>query len=269
MDRVLDIAGLGIAVRFTGESMPIAGNYSDFVGRPDAHIEVHLDWDRHKRLAKSPNFPAFASRQKSATAVHLSRFDAEGVIGYAEGEPVHAAFTIGAREMALEAVIRVTAAFTLPRHDGLVMHSSAIRDQRGAHVFAGVSGAGKSTIAAMLKEHWPVELLSDELLILRKIDGRWHTVVSPFVGSTGLPHGQATLLESINFLKQAKRHEREPHRPAQALPEFCRHILTYAQSGIATQNVLDLAADVVECVPCYMLNFAKDPSVGEVLGLSC
>ena len=64
-------------VRFRGQGMPIAGHYPDFVGQPSAQIEIHLDWDRHTKRPKSPNFPAFACRQDTPTAVHLSRFDAE------------------------------------------------------------------------------------------------------------------------------------------------------------------------------------------------
>jgi hypothetical protein len=120
----------------------------------------------------------------------------------------------------------------------------------------------------MLCGAFPVQLLSDELLILRKLDGVWHAIVSPFVGSRGLPHGREVPLKSINFLVQAPHNRRHPLGTAPAVQEFCKHILTYACTTSTTQQVLDLAADIVQSVPAYQLEFKKDPSIGSLLGLA-
>lgn len=59
------------------------------------------------------------------------------------------------------------------RDHGLLLHASAVASPRGAILFAGASGAGKSTMAALLHRHtgWPV--IADDVTHLRPVGSGW------------------------------------------------------------------------------------------------
>jgi len=271
MRQSIDIAGLGLLLDVQGEALDVAGHYrpaaSDLPIAMELHVQVEADFADGR--SASPDFPAFQVEAISPTCVKLSRYDAEGTITFVEGAPLRAEVVLAPRQVALEAILRILSSYTLLRHGGLVLHSSAVGDREGAHVFSGISGAGKSTIAALLRDHWPVEQLSDELLILRRVSEKWELVVSPFLGSKGLDHGKRRPLSSINFLSQAKENRRTELPPAQAMREMCRHILSYAQDPKSGELILELVMQLVQEVPCYELDFLKDASVGQVLDLAC
>ncbi|MBL4637688.1 MAG: hypothetical protein JKY56_27785 [Kofleriaceae bacterium] len=271
MRQSIDIAGLGLLLDVQGEALRVAGHYQDAAPElaiaMELHVRVEADFAEGRQAAA--DFPAFQVEAVSDNCVKLSRYDAEGTIHFADGEPLRADFVVAPREVALEALLRILSSYTLLRHGGLVLHSSAIGDDQGAHVFSGVSGAGKSTIAALLRDYWPVEQLSDELLILRRGPEKWELIVSPFLGSKGLAHGKRKTLSSINFLSQADENRRTELRPAQAMSAMCRHILSYAQDPKSGELILELVMQLVSEVPCYDLDFLKDASVGQVLDLAC
>ncbi len=270
MKQVIDIAGLGLLLVTEGDEVRVAGHYKEAAPEIAVAMELHVKVDASfaDGRAAAADFPAFAVRRVDCGQVELSRYDALGTICFTEGEPVRGNFTIAPREVALEALLRIVSSYTLLRHGGLILHSSAIGDDAGAHVFSGVSGAGKSTISALLRDHWPVEQLSDELLILRKFSENWELVVSPFLGSKGLNHGKRSPLQSINLLAQAPLNRRTRLRPSQAMGALCRHVLTYAHDPQSGELILDLVMNLVQEVPCYALEFLKDASVGDVLDLS-
>ncbi|MCP4448944.1 MAG: hypothetical protein GY811_26965 [Myxococcales bacterium] len=233
-----------------------------------AELDVVVREDFSCDRCPAVDFPAFTTAGSSEDSLRLSRYDAEGTISFIAGEPVRAVFEIAPREVALEGVLRVVSSFALLRHEGLVLHSSAIADAEGAHVFAGVSGAGKSTIASLLVQSWPVEQLSDELLILRRLSDGWSLIVSPFLGSKGLDHGRVEPLASVNLLVQAPENRRTKVSVHRAIQEICRHILTYAKDPESMGLILDLVTKLMREVPCYELQFVKDASVGDVMGLA-
>lgn len=266
----INIGGIEVSLRTSGATVELAGFYDRYPSRglePQLTINATLIEGFEVGRSQGPNHPGF---EICATqeAIQMSRLDAEGIVGFGKGR-VEADFQCSTCPNSLEAIIRIGASIALPRQGALILHSSAVADARGAHVFSGVSGAGKSTIAAMLDDATPVQKLSDELIIVFKREGSWWTAVSPFIGGQGLPHGAEAKLSSINLLEQHPTHHRELVPTHVAMGELCRHVLTYAQDGHTRQCVLDLVADLVESVPCYRLQFAKNASVAEVLGITC
>lgn len=289
------IAGLDVVVT---SAQPdgigkVAGFYSQYPPTsrsPALELTIETIPGFATQRARGPEYPGFHRRLVRPGVIALERFDAEGWIRLPLQlddtaldtkhdkipvvQPVRGQFQIGESVNTLEAVIRIGVSIALPRHGGLLMHASAIAVRDRAHIFAGVSGAGKSTISAMLAATDDgFTKLSDELLIVAPERPGEHLSppavhVTPFIGSRGLPHGTSTPIAAVYFLNQAPDHRREPMTRTDGLRELLRHVLVYVAEPETAESVLDVASRLVQCVPCHRLHFAKDPGVASVLAVT-
>tara|TARA_R110002096_G_scaffold16898_2_gene57697 strand:- start:28433 stop:29260 length:828 start_codon:yes stop_codon:yes gene_type:complete len=266
------VGPLRVQIEQHGVSVPLAGNYLlDEDGRREADVRIQVEFssDFAHDCESAAEYPAFACRSLDDFKQALWRADAKGTLACPSDGPITATFEGLAKPHTLEAVIRLATSVALPRKDALILHSSAVEDDEGCHVFSGVSGAGKSTIAALLEENFSLRRLSDELLLLVRNRGKWQLEVAPFTGKVTLPWGAVSPLRSINFLVQASTNDRRLLSPTRAMGELSRHVVTYAHDPLTLGLVLDLVGDIVESIPCYELKFRNSPSVAEALNLSC
>ncbi len=92
---------------------------------------------------------------------------------------------------------------------GIEIHGCAVRDADGAgYLFAGHSGAGKSTIAGLWHRQPGVTVLSDDRVILRKLDDEIWMHGTPWHGDEPLGFPVATRLTEGFFLQHASRNGR-------------------------------------------------------------
>lgn len=258
-------------MNLSGEETKILGfydHYPSLAPEPDVILNIFVREGFEVGGQLTANHPAFDTVQIDPELFEFSRVNAKGTVQLAEGAPLRADFECALRPNTVEAIIRVVCSLGLPRKGALILHSSAVASTSGAQIFAGVSGAGKSTISAMLETLSGVQKVSDELLLVYKRASTWTVGVSPFLGSGGLKFQAEYPIVAINFLEQWPSHSRAAVSTNRAMGELCKHVLTYTQ-GAANQKVLDVVADLVSQVSCFQLKFAKAPSVAEVLGITC
>lgn len=254
----------------------LAGSYREYPssGRePDLVVEIETIPGFAEGRRRGPEYPAFQRSLRAPNVVLLSRFDAEGeVILPPESEkgPIRARFHVGESANTLEAAVRIGMSIALPRLGGLILHASAIAAHGRAWVFAGMSGAGKSTIATMLTEARPSLIkLSDELVIVKpREQGGFAAHVTPFIGGRGLPHRTVVPVQGIHFLRQASHHHRARLAWTDALRELMRHVLVYVVEPGTASSVLAAASALAREIPCHHLEFAKNPAVLEVLEIA-
>src|SRR5947209_8561198 len=106
---------------------------SDFIGTED-------DWEYEFDLDYAPTAVMFAGFHFMGRLDWLPRLTAAV---WTSEESLMVANAI------FENVLRVVAAYRLLEDGGVLLHSAAVADDRGAHVFFGPSGAGKSTISRL------------------------------------------------------------------------------------------------------------------------
>jgi hypothetical protein len=298
------VAGLEVvlAAARPGSLDGMAGSYREYPsagGRPGLELEVERVPGLGQGRARGRAYPAFDAVWMPPDTVALSRFDAEGrVVVPAEADaPVRARFRVGDSANSLEAAIRIGMSMALPRRGALVLHASAIAAGGQALIFAGKSGAGKSTIATMLAAQG-YRKLSDELLVLAPrpsttlpvTDGKstvpgagadhrpggapgaqdeiWEVHVAPFLGAPDLPHRARVPAGGLHFLVQAPHHQRTRLPRPEALRELLRHVLVYVAEPGTAAHVLAAAARLVGAVPSHRLAFALDPGVVGVLSIT-
>lgn len=69
------------------------------------------------------------------------------------------------------------------RNQGIFTHSAGIKDLDGSGLlFAGKSGAGKSTTARLWHKHSKARVLNDDRIIIRKLNGKFFIYGSPWHG---------------------------------------------------------------------------------------
>lgn len=270
------MAGLEVALR-SGQSdglSSIGGAYDCY---PSGGVppEVVLDFELTDGFAdEAPwaDHPQFRRESLGPNRLGLKRFDAEGEISVWDEPPrVRAKFRGDRYTNTLEAPIRIAVSAAVALHNGLLLHASAIEHQGEALVFLGESGAGKSTIAAMLSGLDSCRSLSDELLIVTPgahRHDRHRAWVAPFIGSDGLPHGASAPIKGLYFLRQAAEHRCSPLATPRALEQLMRCTLSYSPGPRTTQAVLDAGIGLLSTAAPHVLEFAKDLGVAQVLDIT-
>jgi hypothetical protein len=87
---------------------------------------------------------------------------------------------------------------------GILAHSCGIDNNGKGMLFVGESGAGKSTLSNLWKDKKEVTVLSDDRIIVRKVEGRFWIYGSPWHGDANACSPERAPLEKIFFLKHAK-----------------------------------------------------------------
>jgi len=165
--------------------------------------------------------------------------------------------------MAVDSFLRVTYSLALLEHGGLLVHAASLARQARAWVFSGPSGSGKTTLARVSRG---AALLSDEISLVRLCEGRLRCHGSPFWGELGEPGDNVEVdVAAIHFLRHAERHAATPLTARRALAALLPNVLFFAAEPSLVRRVLDVAAAVVETVPCFTLGFRPEPEVWEVI----
>jgi len=154
----------------------------------------------------------------------------------------------------------------LSRGRGVEIHGCGVRDRAGrAYVFAGQSGAGKSTIGRLWAERVDYTVLSDERVILRT-DGAGVTVWgTPFHGDAMLASPACGELAGIFFLRHAAAHSIVPIEGAQAVARLMSCAFLPFYDPRAVRSTLDAVEHALAAAPAYDFFFAPETSALEFL----
>ncbi|MEH7304668.1 hypothetical protein [Neobacillus drentensis] len=167
-------------------------------------------------------------------------------------------------ELALKhALTNLFSSFIVHHNWGVLLHSSCAIENGKAHIFAGQSGAGKSTAA---KLSYPRNLLSDEATLL-KITSNGVTIFnSPFRSELEAKAFEGTVeLASIQLLHQALQNKRTRIGMSDALLHLLDKVFFWPQSQEETKTILRLMTLLVKQVPVYELHFQKNNTFWELI----
>jgi hypothetical protein len=164
----------------------------------------------------------------------------------------------------LDSVLRIVHSLVLARRGEFLVHAaSAIRNGR-AFLFAGVSGAGKTTISRLAPAD--ATLLTDEISYVRKSATGYDAHGTPFAGELARPGAHCSApLSALYLLRQGAENRIDEIEPAMATQALLRNILFFSRDAKLVQSVFDGACEFVQRVPVRQLTFRKDASVWELL----
>ena len=104
----------------------------------------------------------------------------------------------------------------LARGRGVLLHACGVCDDGRGMLFAGTSGAGKSTMASLWEEREGVTVLSDDRVIVREREGRFWAYGTPWHGDARVLSPEAAPLEQIFLIQHANEHCPIPLKPVDA-----------------------------------------------------
>jgi hypothetical protein len=164
----------------------------------------------------------------------------------------------------IDAAFRVVHSLLLARQGGLLVHaSSAVRNGK-AFLFAGVSGAGKTTISRLAPPD--ATLLTDEISYVRLEDDGYFAYGTPFAGELAKPGENVRApLAAIYLLSQGPENRIDAVGQADAVRSVMESVLFFAHDPELVARVFDSVFELVQRVPVQRLTFFPDGRVWELV----
>lgn len=167
-------------------------------------------------------------------------------------------------ELALKhALMNLYSSYIVYHNWGLLIHSSCVVENEKAHIFAGQSGAGKSTAA---KLSYPRLLLSDEATLIKITTEEVTIFDSPFrseIKSSGFEKSRS--LVSVQLLHQSLENNRIQLNKSAAFLHLMDKVFYWAHDPSETKNIVKLLESLIHKVPVYNLYFQKNNTFWELI----
>lgn len=160
-------------------------------------------------------------------------------------------------------ILRLLISFILTQRAGFLMHSCGLIINKSAYLFAGPSGAGKTTIARLVDNGYA--LLSDETTAVIKEGKDYYASATPFFGDFGrITSNLKAPLKAIFFLKKSHRFYHQRINSVDAVGHLIQNIFLlgdYWRNNHGIQTIMDIAFDVSRKIPLYELEFLPDKRI--------
>jgi hypothetical protein len=273
---LLQIAGVGIRVR-SGADAPaisVTGAAASFVvDRGTPEIDIHVNWGTTSPrgrllfdsggvwgLYEDDNAFLYCFTSRSLGGLYkTARFDREyrqGVVTldrerFSAGAPYPLEYPLD------ELMVINRLAFT----GGVEVHGCGVVDRNGrGYLFAGQSGAGKSTIARPWSRAGAT-VLSDDRVVLRTAESGIMMHGTPWHGDAGYAEPASAPLSAVLFLRQARLHRIVRLRPAEAGALLFSCAFPVFHSADALESTLETIQRAVTKVSVGALEFAPSDDV--------
>jgi hypothetical protein len=164
----------------------------------------------------------------------------------------------------IDAVLRITHSLVLAEQGGFLVHAaSAIRGGQ-AHLFAGVSGAGKTTMSRIAPRD--ATLLTDEISYVRKTRAGYSAYGTPFAGELARPGANRSApVRAVYLLEQGPCNRIAAISRTDAVRSLMRHILFFAHDQEMVARVFDSVLEFVSRVEVSRLIFTPDARAWELI----
>jgi hypothetical protein len=260
LSLVIEIGGMPVRVNTIdpGFVAMLQSRYAGYIAESD---RVEIEFDVDLAVPEGGNPEADVSVTQRSGRWSLTRGDFR-----AEWSPAsrHGWIRQSANPYSIDAVLRIVHTLVLARQGGFLMHSaSAIRNGK-AFLFAGVSGAGKTTISRLA----PADaiLLTDEISYVRKQDTRYIAFGTPFTGELAkVGENVAAPIAALYLLAKGLENRIDPIAPGEAARSVLANMLFFAEDEELVQASFHSAFEFVSRVPVSFLTFVPDTRVWELI----
>ena len=256
----IEIGGMPVRVNTTDADFlgMLQGRYAGFVSS-SASAAVEFDVDLATPRFVDPDAAVRVTQRAGRWALERGDFRAEW-------EPASRTGRIRqtANPYSIDAVLRIVHTLVLAQEGGFLLHAaSAIRNGK-AFLFAGISGAGKTTISRLAPAD--ATLLTDEISYVRRQDSGYVAFGTPFTGELAkLGENVSAPISRLYLLAQGPENRIDPVASGQAARELLANVLFFAEDRELVQQAFHGAFEFVSRVPVSRLTFVPDARVWEMI----
>jgi len=153
------------------------------------------------------------------------------------------------------------------RKKGVFVHSVGVKnlDGRGL-LFAGKSGAGKSTTARLWHKHSKAMVLNDDRIIVRRLNGKfliygspWHGEFSDYLQS----RIESAPLDKLFFIYHSSYNNVRRISEKEAFNLFYPSLFPTFWDKACLENVVSFTQHLLKEIPCFRLGFVNNKKVIE------
>ncbi len=160
---------------------------------------------------------------------------------------------------------QVILTFLLADNQGGIIHSAGWRRDDGTLILAGKSGAGKSTIARLIKQVTKDPFLSDDRVAVRRSGEGFDAYGTPWAGEEMDALNDKSPLKGLLFLHQAEENKVETVSSFQALKLLMPVMTVPWYDKVRVGKMMDLSDILLQEVPVYLFSFTRDQRAVECL----
>ena len=258
---IIKVGGMPVRVNTTDAGFVgmLQERYAGFAASPE-DAEIEFDIDLSPLRLPDPDADVRVIHQHGRWTFERGDFRAEWEPALRTGRVRQSA-----NPYSIDAVLRIVHTLVLAREGGFLLHSaSAIRNGK-AFLFAGVSGAGKTTISRLAPPD--ATLLTDEISYVRKRGAGYVAYGTPFTGELAkIGENVSAPLSTLYLLAQGPENHIDPVAPAEAARCLLANVLFFAEDEELVQSIFHSAFEFVSRVPVSRLTFVPDARVWELIG---
>ena len=146
----------------------------------------------------------------------------------------------------------------LAHQKGALIHAAGAAFPGGGIIFPGKSGAGKSSLSKQLATGKGFELLSDDRVIVRAMNGSFKAFGTPWPGEAGISVNKSIPLKGVLFLCHGSQNRIEIISRKEALERLIPTVSIPWYDKECMTNLLDLCETLISRVTVGVLHFKPD-----------
>jgi len=250
MDKIcLNIAG--IKVRVASENnvfmAELKKKYSAFLSKNPPQVDIRIVHEKRLSLEE------FIKLEKGNKGWALTSEEFSADISK---DVRHVLARMAADETTFNSFLRVIYTLFLLRHGGFLAHAAGLAKRARGFIFAGRSESGKTTAARRMRDF---EILSDELVAVRKVDEEFRLFSTPFRGEfTGRIENVNFPAKAVFFLTKNKTTRMQAFNKLDSLLRLLECVFFFCSDFESNRKILKLVREFCYAVPGYSLNIENE-----------
>lgn len=148
--------------------------------------------------------------------------------------------------------------FMLIRRNGALIHAAGFSLMGNGFAFPGKSGAGKSTLSRLFLGSKGVAMLSDDRVVIRRIEDELKIYGTPWAGDAGIAENREFPLKGIFFICHGDKNSIKELNHKEALVRLMPVTSIPWYDDDAVSRMLFFCEDIAMNVPAYELYFKPD-----------
>jgi len=188
----------------------------------------------------------------------------EGFCGYLDIKRKTALVNISFKENVFNLFLRIFYSLILPFYEGFLIHSAGLKKGDDSYILSGPSSSGKTTAARLADREFCI--LSDELVIIRKMWGVFTAFATPFPGEfTGCIKNDKAALKGLFFLNKNLIVPYAIKSRLETLVSLLENIFFFCPDSESNRLIFNICGEITNKIRGYDINILYYSDFGRIM----